>query len=304
MRRSPRLAPADLSTVRDVTPSAGDVLNDLARVGELPGQATSIPVSTPPSSQAPSRSILTTCSCDGKGAQLELLIRARADGLVILDEYACGDRLLALVPCSCPAGLERATTWRNLPEEASGVRLRGGRLKQLAEQEIALKATRAFIKQPHGWLTFVGGYGTGKTMLIYAALNHLADKGIFGRYVLMPDLLDRLRTVLRRDDDAYAAMLRRVVQAPILAVDELDKVRESEFVDEVLYAIFLARYQERHRTGTIIGYNSDRADHIPPFLRSRMGDSRFQLIEMAGADLRPIADKLDPWDRGEGERSA
>ncbi len=283
----------------------GDVVNDLARVGDLPPAASLTLRPTPRSSPQPSRSTSTStpiCSCDGDGAQLELLSRARAEMLVILDVYERSERPLALVPCSCAKGRERASMWRGLPIEANGVRLRGGRLKSLAEQAEALKAARAFIKQPRGWLTFVGGYGTGKTMLIYAALNHLADKGIFGRYVLMPDLLDRLRSLLRKDADTYAEQLRRVVQAPILAVDELDKIRESEFVDEVLYAIFLARYQERHQFGTIIGYNSDRADHVPAFLRSRMGDSRFQLIEMAGADLRPIAHQLDPWDRGEGER--
>ena len=181
------------------------------------------------------------------------------------------------------------------------MRWRGGRLKQLKDQLSALKAARAFVSRPRGWLTFVGGYGVGKTMLIYACLNHLADRGVFGRYIVMPDLLSLLRTALREDDHAYASILRRVVQAPILAVDELDKIRESEFVDEVLEAIFLARYADRHQLGTIIGYNADGASRLPPFLRSRMGDSRFQLIEMAGADLRPIAHQLDPWDRGEGE---
>jgi hypothetical protein len=295
-RAHPPSPPADM-------PRLGDVLNDLARVGELPGQATSIPVSTRPSSPRPSRSTSPTiCSCDGFGAQLETLERARADLLVILDMHEVGDRQLALVPCSCAAGAVRAHKWRGLPAEADQVRWRSGRLKQLKDQKEALKAARSFVAQPRGWLTYVGGYGTGKTMLIYACLNHLADRGIFGRYVVMPDLLSQLRSALRQDDQAYASILRRVVQAPLLAIDELDKIRDSEFVDEVLEAIFLARYTDRHQLGTIIGYNIDRADRIPPFLRSRMGDSRFELIEMTGADLRPIAHQLDPWDRGEGEQ--
>jgi len=285
----------------ETMPSVGDILNDLARVGDLPGQATSIPLSTPRSLPKPSHSTATICSCTGLGAQLETLERARAEQLVILDMHDIGDRQLALVPCSCQAGIVRAARWRNLPNEADGVRWRGGRLKQLKDQLSALKAARAFVSRPRGWLTFVGGYGVGKTMLIYACLNHLADRGVFGRYIVMPDLLSLLRTALREDDHAYASILRRVVQAPILAVDELDKIRESEFVDEVLEAIFLARYADRHQLGTIIGYNADGASRLPPFLRSRMGDSRFQLIEMAGADLRPIAHQLDPWDRGEGE---
>jgi DNA replication protein DnaC len=245
----------------ETMPSVGDVLNDLARVGELPGKATSIPVSTPRSLPKPSRSTSPTiCSCGGFGAQFETRERARADQLVVLDMHDVGDRQLALVPCSCAAGLVRASKWRNLPPEADNVRWRGGRLKQLKAQTKALAAARAFVAQPRGWLTYVGGYGSGKTMLIYACLNHLADRGVFGRYVVMPDLLSQLRTALRQDDMAYASILRRVVQAPILAVDELDKIRDSEFVDEVLEAIFLARYADRQQVGTIIGYNADGAD--------------------------------------------
>src|SRR5262249_23322746 len=126
--------------------------------------------------------------------------------------------------------------------------------------------------------------------------------GIHGRYMMMPDLLDELRTALRQDDQTYASKLRRVVEAPILAIDELDKMRDSDFVDEVLHAIFLARYQQRQQLGTLIGYNLDGAARIPPFLRSRIRDSRFQMVEMNGPDLRPMAKDLDPWDRGEGER--
>jgi DNA replication protein DnaC len=227
------------------------------------------------------------------------LADAQAQQQVIIDDYEAAGRTLALVPCSCAAGQERAERWRGLPEEAAGVRLRGGRVKSVADQVEALGAIRGFIKQPRGWVTLAGGYGVGKTTLIYAALNHLADKGIYGRYVMMPELLDLLRTVLRGEPQVYASKLRRFVQAPILAVDELDKVRDSDFVDEVLHAIFLARYQNRHRLGTLIGYNLDRESNIPPFLASRIRDGRFELIRMIGVDLRPIAGKLDPWETGE-----
>jgi DNA replication protein DnaC len=214
--------------------------------------------------------------------------------MVMLDRY--GDRVL--VPCDCTDGRDRAKKWRNLPNEAAGVTLESGR--HLAAQNVAEDAIRRFVADPRGWLTLVGGYGVGKTRLIYAALNHLADAGIYGRYVMMPDLLNELRDASARGDD-YGERLRRFVEAPLLAVDELDKLRDTAFVDDVLYAIFLARYQQRETHATIIGYNADGAHRIPPFLTSRMCDSRFTLIDLGGRDLRPIADRLDPWEKGEGE---
>lgn len=219
---------------------------------------------------------------------------ARAARCVILDRY--GSR--ALIPCDCTDGRARAVKWRNLPREAHGISLTNGGI--VPAQKAAYLEITAFVADPRGWLTLVGGYGVGKTRLIYAALNHLADVGIYGRYVMMPDLLNELRNALRDDD--YGERLRRFVEAPLLAVDELDKIRDSAFVDDVLQAIFLARYQQRETLATIIGYNADRADRLPAFLLSRIKDSRFRLVELGGRDLRPIADKLDPWDKGEGER--
>lgn len=252
--------------------------------------------------RARSISTSTTCSCDGSGALAERLERAQAEQLVVLESYELAGRTLALVPCGCPAGRARMERWRGLPEEAQGMRLRNGRARYVAEQAAAVGAVKAFIKRPHGWLTLAGGYGVGKTALIYAALNHLSDRGIHGRYLMMPDLLDDLRSALRHDDQTYAAKLRRVATAPVLAIDELDKVRDSEFVDDVLHAVFLHRYQQRNQLGTLIGYNVDGAAHIPAFLHSRIHDSRFQVVQMTGPDLRPQANELDPWERGEGER--
>jgi len=239
----------------------------------------------------------TTCRCSGHGTLLERQATARADRLVILDTFGDGDDAPALIPCACAAGQARAKKWRNLPEEADDVRLTNGRIRRVPEQDAARTKIRAFIVQPRGWLTLAGGYGVGKTMLIYAALNHLADRGIYGRYVMMPELLNELRDAI--GTELYGERLRRLIAAPILAVDELDKIRDSPFVDDVLNAIFLARYQGRAQYGTIIGYNLDGAARIPSFLASRIRDGRFHLVEMGGADVRPIAHELDPWDRDE-----
>jgi DNA replication protein DnaC len=220
---------------------------------------------------------------------------ARAARLVMLDIY--GDR--ALIPCDCTDGRQRAAKWRNLPRAAAIVSLAS--FRALPAQKSALDLARAFVADPYGWLTLIGGYGVGKTRLIYGALNDLADVGMYGRYVMMPELLNELRDANRNGDD-YGEKLRRFIQAPLLAVDELDKIRDTDFVDDVLHAIFLARYQEHEHSATIIGYNADGADRIPPFLHSRIHDSRFRLSEMTGPDVRPFADKLDPWDRGKGEQ--
>jgi hypothetical protein len=237
--------------------------------------------------------------CNGYGTLLAYLDQARAAQLVILDVVGQGERARVIVPCNCPAGRAVAERWRGLPDEATGIYLDNGRIRRIAEQKKALAEIRAFVTEPRGWLTLAGGYGVGKTRLMYAALNHLADRGIYGRYVMMPELLDELRNAV--GTNLYGERLRRLVAAPILAIDELDKMRDSDFVDDVVHAIFLARYRDRGQLGTLIGYNLAGEARIPPFLVSRIRDSRFRLVELGGVDLRPIAHKLDPWERGDGE---
>lgn len=304
-----RITPAEPFMLRSVPidrqanmQAAGEVIAEMQAAQELPPTAPAAPLTTTrslPKSRPPARSALI-CACNGDGILLEQLDRAQVDQLVILDTFGWGDVRRAMVPCCCAAGQERVRRWRGLPREADGVYLTNGRIQHVVQQQAAIVKVAAFIQEPRGWLTLAGGYGVGKTLLIYAALNHLADRHVYGRYVMMPELLNELRDAVGADD--YGVRLRRLIEAPILAIDELDKLRDSPFVEDILHAIFLARYQARATQGTIIGYNQDGAARIPPFLASRIRDSRFHLVEMGTGDLRPIAGTLDPWDRGKGER--
>lgn len=211
-----------------------------------------------------------------------------------------GDRKLALIACSCAAGQRRVADWRALPAEAEGVTLRS--LKPLKPQAEARRQVAAFAQDPRGWLILSGNYGTGKTKLVYAALNELAARNHHGRYILLPDLLDELRNSIKAG--AYADRLSRVVYAPILAIDELDKFRDdNEWVAEVLQKLFISRYRDAKYTGTILVYNRERADRLPEFLQSRVSDGHFRRVELNGDDLRRYANDLDPWDRGEGEHA-
>jgi hypothetical protein len=253
-----RIAPSDLLMLQETPAHVADTIAEMVAAHEVPGQAPLASTTAPssPRSKPPARSSVI-CRCSGHGTVLERLERARAEQLVILDVFGHGDRASALVPCVCEAGRAVAERWRGLPAEADGVYLTNGRIRRVPEQDDARTKTLAFIKQPRGWLTLIGGYGVGKTVLIYAALNHLAARGIYGRYVMMPELLNELRDAVGTGH--YAERLRRLIDAPLLAIDELDKMRESEFVDDVLNAIFLTRYRDRAKTGTIIGYNLDGA---------------------------------------------
>lgn len=291
-RRPPPDSPADRR--RDAPMPRIGALLDQALSDLLPPHApppprersgSGSPSSTPPSSAYP-------CRCRD-GVLLAAPEAATAARLITVERY--GSSVLVICP-DCAAGQARAARWSGLPDEARGVYMTT--LRRRPDQAAAVAAVAAFAATPRGWLTLAGGYGTGKTTLIYAALNHLAAAGIYGRYTTAPALLDHLRDALRdQDGRAHSERLQRLQTVPVLAVDELDKYRATDYAEEAIFQLFDYRYRERRTLATLIGYNRDRDDRIPPFLASRIRDGRFRLVELGGVDLRPV--QLDPWETGE-----
>lgn len=294
-----RLRPEDLTVLRPNAPP-------IPRIGELLDQALGDLLSRPSPPAPPPRNLPPSpstpprpggCHCRGEGTLLTTPAEATAAQLIVVDRY--GSSVLVLCP-ACERGRARAASWSGLPDEARGLSLDA--LRAHPAQRPAVEAIVALLRAPHGWLTLVGGYGTGKTTLIYAALNHLAAQGVYGRYVTAPGLINHLRDALRdQDGRAHSARLERLKSVPVLAVDELDKYRGTEYAEETIFDLFDHRYRERRTLATLIGYNRERGDRIPPFLASRMRDGRFTMVELDGPDLRPAVrdDPAAVWARGE-----
>jgi DNA replication protein DnaC len=214
--------------------------------------------------------------------------------LIVIERYPIGasERLVVICP-DCAVGNERAWKWSGLPDDARDVVL--DELLFLPDQNKAFEKIGAFVARPTGWLTLAGGYGVGKTTLMYGALNTLAAQGIYGAYWTAPGLIDHLRAGIRDESgNAHSDRLKRVANLPILVVDELDKYYATAFAEYEIFQLFNTRYQLRRTHGTIIGYNLDGAEAIPPFLRSRINDGRFTVVEMRGADIRPALVNEEP----------
>jgi len=236
--------------------------------------------------------------CQGWGQLLEDEARAAATGVLVLDRHQTFDgRRLAFVPCDCAAGQQLIAAWQHLPPDAAAVTLES--LVDLPKQDQACAAVERFCGQKAlGWLTFGGDYGVGKTALLYATLNRLAEQRRYGRYTTAPELIDKLRNLIRQGGDADR-YLQRWIEAPLIAVDELDKYDSTEFAEKSIFRLFNARYEQRATTGTLLAYNLDRQDRVPPFLRSRIRDGRFRCVRLLGADVRPALGEA--WETEEGD---
>ena len=63
-----------------------------------------------------------------------------------------------------------------------------------APQRNAFKRAQQFAANPDGWLVIMGGYGTGKTHLAAAIGNYRLAMGEPALFMVVPDLLDHLRS--------------------------------------------------------------------------------------------------------------
>lgn len=153
----------------------------------------------------------------------------------------------------------------------------------------AYEAAQKFAKAPRGWLTLWGGYGLGKTHLLAATVNHCTAGRIAAVYYTLPDLLDRLRDSY--GNDGFSTLFDRLVAVPVLALDELDKVRLTDWAREKLYQLVDARYRDLDRRGTLLALNRqpDVNDPDLAYLYSRAMDYRSRVVEVAGGDVRPVA---------------
>jgi DNA replication protein DnaC len=212
-----------------------------------------------------------------------------------------------------------------------------GFLPQDASQESALAQTRAFVdsytvlkvqEEIEFGLLFLGPPGVGKTHMAVAALRALImEQGVPGLFVDFRDLIKELQASYDPvSQTSEMDLLRPLLQAEILVLDDLGASRMTEWVRDLVGHIVNSRYNERRVT--IItsnlpddeaaarrrpGSEGDRAEKPPaqedrsarsaerPSLADRIGNSvRSRLHEMCltirltGEDYRQ---KLKPFSR-------
>ena len=160
-----------------------------------------------------------------------------------------------------------------------------------------VEACRRFIERPAGFLTLWGTVGAGKTTCLYAITNALARSGAV--YVSLHDLLDFVRAGFEAaPGDEAAARLKRFATLPVLCLDEIDKVKASDWAAEQLTALVDARFRSglTGETGTVLALNSDPAQQ-PAWIASRLLDGRSVVVHNADRDARPFIQMQAPDER-------
>jgi DNA replication protein DnaC len=158
-------------------------------------------------------------------------------------------------------------------------------------------------------LLFVGRVGIGKTHLATAALRELIlTRGVAGLFYSYADLLTEIRNTYNdnggtkyfKDEDGNqweteSQILNHVINVEILLLDELGKVKASEWVLDKVREIIGGRYDKKRTTLVTTNYPLDprKPDERP--LDEKIGKdmvSRLRemchIVEMEGPDYRHI----------------
>jgi DNA replication protein DnaC len=201
----------------------------------------------------------------------------------------------------------------NIPKRYQHCTLDGFTAYNESLEQAVAKARQVAASFPVGrGLLFEGQPGVGKTHLAVAVLKHVIESaGVRG---LFYDTRDLLRVIRSTYDPSIRTteleILRPVMTADLLVLDDLGAEKTSEWVEETMNLIVNTRYNERRLTVFTSNYQDIPEDTEPNSLIFRIGHrmrSRLHemcdFLQMDGADYRELPvnggvdDLLTLWKR-------
>lgn len=159
----------------------------------------------------------------------------------------------------------------------------------------ACEVTRRAYMSGHGTVFIYGGYGQGKSLVLKIAVATALNEGKRAAYANLAGVLDDIRTAYDERENKMTELVRRMewwASLDVLAIDELDKVGQTEWARERIFQLMDARYQRavRQEALTVIAANYQSTDELSGYLKSRIEDNRFMangyVIHLKGTDGR------------------
>jgi DNA replication protein DnaC len=134
----------------------------------------------------------------------------------------------------------------------------------------AFEIARRFAARPEGWLLLTGPYGSGKTHLAAAIAHEVVGRGNSAIFLVVPDLLDHLRSAFSPNAESdFDERFETVRAIPLLVLDDLGAQSATPWAKEKLFQLLNHRYVAR--LPTVITTNLRLTD-FEPRLRSRLAD--------------------------------
>ncbi len=167
--------------------------------------------------------------------------------------------------------------------------------KGVNQADQACEITKRAYTSGHGMVFMYGGYGQGKSLVLKIAVAAALNEGKRAAYANLAGVLDDIRTAYDERENKMTELVRRMewwASLDVLAIDELDKVGQTEWARERIFQLLDARYQRavRQEALTVIAANYQSTDELSDYLKSRIEDNRFvangYVIHLKGSDGR------------------
>lgn len=156
----------------------------------------------------------------------------------------------------------------------------------------SLPIIRQAVQDRRGLITLIGNYGVGKTTLLMCAVNEGREAGHLALYTTLTDLLSYLRSTFDADSDmSFDKYWQALIDCDILALDELDEPKTSDWVLEIFMRLMDERWRRLDERLTLCATNR-RITALHGKIQSRLNDGRAQVLSIGGQDMRPA----NSWD--------
>jgi DNA replication protein DnaC len=154
----------------------------------------------------------------------------------------------------------------------------------------AVEAARAFARSPEGWLVLLGPSGCGKTHLAAAIANSRLAQGQPVLFVVVPDLLDHLRSCYDPQSTvSYDELFEQVRQAPLVILDDLGVQSSTSWAREKLDQLISHRFNSRLPTVFTCAVGLEELEER---LRSRLSDPELSRVFVLEEVRTPLLGQL------------
>lgn len=154
--------------------------------------------------------------------------------------------------------------------------------------EKMLDAAQDILERGYGWLYIFGGPGNAKSEVLKAIVNQMNETGKGPAiYTTLSNILDYIRAGYGAGD--YPARFETLKTCPVLAVDEMDKIKDSDWVNEFRFKFLDARYMSAVNKLSMTIYAGQPHPKViyDDVIFDRFRDGRFQIIENHAPSARP-----------------
>lgn len=167
-----------------------------------------------------------------------------------------------------------------------------------AGNKAMIDAAQQMLVKPFGWLYIWGGPGNAKSEVLIALSNELNEAGrgpvLYTKFSRILDFMrdafsEKRKKHLGKDaEQSFIDRFERLKRIPVIAIDEMDKARETEFAQDFRFDFLDDRYRQAivGETITLFAGNTDPAT-FDVALYDRIRDGRFQIVHNKAGSARP-----------------